>query len=73
MRRPTVGEEDDGAGGETVHPSTTPDLQPASPAGEDNLGPPASDRPEPSGQAEQVVPSRSDRSKRKADDARCVG
>jgi signal peptidase I len=73
MRRPTVGEEDDGAGGEAVHPLATPDLQPASPAGEDNLGPSASDQPPPSNQAEQVVPSRSGRSKRKSDDERPSG
>jgi signal peptidase I len=72
MRRPTVGDTDDGAGGETGHPSTTPDLDAAALAG-DNLGPSASDLPEPSGQAEPVVPSRSDRSRRKADQERPSG
>jgi hypothetical protein len=45
MRRPTVGDTDDGAGGEPVQPATTPDLDAAALAGDTNLGPPASDRP----------------------------
>jgi signal peptidase I len=73
MRRPTVGDTDDGAGGEPVDPATTPDLDAAALAGEPNLGPPPSEQPEPSGQAAPVVPSRSKRSRRKADEDRPTG
>jgi signal peptidase I len=73
MRRPTVGDTDDGAGGEPVDPATTPDLDAAALAGDDNLGPPPSDQPEPSGQAAPVVPSRSKRSRRRADEDRPSG
>jgi signal peptidase I len=82
MRRPTVGEEGDGAGGDALPPVTTPELDGAAPAG-------ATDQAHPPGQAEPrtseqppaaadtvetaVTPSRAKRSKGKPAEERASG
>jgi signal peptidase I len=72
MRRPTVGEQGDGADGEAVHPSTAPGLDGAAVAGDPGKASPSqrveasSEQPEPTPKTEPVVPSRAGKSKGKA-------